>query len=389
MSLIGTLLLVFALHGLFLVTVLLTRGTANGRSGHRVLALLLLVTSTVTLLHVLAIEGFEARWPHLKGLLFPLWFLLGPLTLSYVRRLAGKPWSRIECALLASTVVWLLPGIPFFLLPAAEKARYYDLVHWFGTPINFLIVLYYSLVAATSLTLAHRTVKEMRLPLGDSTEPPEVAHWKLYWLPRLLFAILLTAIFDVIAGLTMMLTRAWFDWLVTGIILVLCSLIYGVGYLMLVHPRRLLDSLPAREIRYLKSTLQSDGSDRILERLERLMREEQPFLDEGLSLGALADRLDVSRHHLSQAINQGLETSFYDYINRLRIDEARRLLETQNEGSITMLDLAYQVGFGSSASFYRAFKRHVGVTPKAFVSATTRDRSPTAHHTTSPVTSSP
>ena len=50
-----------------------------------------------------------------------------------------------------------------------------------------------------------------------------------------------------------------------------------------------------------------------------------------------------------------------DYINRYRVNKAKAMI--QSDADITISDVADKVGYGSSQTFIRIFKRYEGVTP--------------------------
>jgi AraC-like DNA-binding protein len=85
-----------------------------------------------------------------------------------------------------------------------------------------------------------------------------------------------------------------------------------------------------------------------------------------LSLSELARRLGTNTSHLSKAINQGLGLSFPDMINEMRAREVARRLTEQNAARSDLLDLAFESGFNSKASFNRAFRAVHGVSPSEF-----------------------
>ena len=96
------------------------------------------------------------------------------------------------------------------------------------------------------------------------------------------------------------------------------------------------------------------------------MAEQKPYLDPELSINDLADLVKCNRHHLSQVLNDELHRSFYDYINRFRVDEARQLLiDPANEG-LKIASIAYDAGFNSLSTFNDVFKKIAGVTPSQF-----------------------
>ena len=101
-------------------------------------------------------------------------------------------------------------------------------------------------------------------------------------------------------------------------------------------------------------------------RLEHIMRSEQAFLRSDLTLPRLANVVNCSVNHLSQVINSGFGVSFFDYLNRYRIDYARELLVQLDSKENAILNIAFAVGFNSNSAFYAAFKKYVGQTPAQY-----------------------
>lgn len=120
---------------------------------------------------------------------------------------------------------------------------------------------------------------------------------------------------------------------------------------------------PAPTRKYGHSAQDGAHLARIAAKIERVMSEEKLYQEPDLSLWDLADRVGAKRHYVSQALNERLGQSFFDYVNGLRIEDAKRQL-VDTDGSI--LTITYDVGFNSRSVFYRAFKQNVGVTPSAY-----------------------
>ena len=74
--------------------------------------------------------------------------------------------------------------------------------------------------------------------------------------------------------------------------------------------------------RYAKSGLHKEAMTALLVNLKQLMAEDKLYLDPDRSLPKLAEQLETSVNHLSQAINAGLEMTFFDYVNQYRINDA-------------------------------------------------------------------
>ena len=104
----------------------------------------------------------------------------------------------------------------------------------------------------------------------------------------------------------------------------------------------------------------------LLEALEGFMVGRQLYLDPELSLPMLADHLDTTVNHVSQAINAGLQTTFFDYINQRRVEAAIKLMQSDTSSRQAILDIALEVGFNSTSTFYNAFRKVTGQTPDAY-----------------------
>jgi AraC-like DNA-binding protein len=104
----------------------------------------------------------------------------------------------------------------------------------------------------------------------------------------------------------------------------------------------------------------------LLEKLEALMAGDL-HREAGLTIGVLADRLATPEHRLRKLINQGLgQRNFSTYVNRFRIDDAKRVLADPAAARTQILTIALDLGFGSIAPFNRAFKNITGLTPTAY-----------------------
>jgi AraC-like DNA-binding protein len=102
------------------------------------------------------------------------------------------------------------------------------------------------------------------------------------------------------------------------------------------------------------------------QRLDQIMQSREEYLRPDLTLPRLAETVGCSVNNLSQVINSGFGTSFFDYLNRYRIEHARKLLENSDSQSSAILTIAFTVGFNSNSAFYSAFKKYVGMTPAQY-----------------------
>lgn len=91
-----------------------------------------------------------------------------------------------------------------------------------------------------------------------------------------------------------------------------------------------------------------------------LNSKDKPYLKEGLALPDVADQMGISGLQLSYYLNHYLGVNFNSWINRLRIGEAKRLMEANPQMQIS--DVASAVGYSEIAVFSRNFKKAEGIT---------------------------
>ncbi len=100
-----------------------------------------------------------------------------------------------------------------------------------------------------------------------------------------------------------------------------------------------------------------------LNAVNKYMKTEKPFLNSSLSLHELAKQLDISSRELSYLINRGKGESFFDFVNKFRIQYAQEKILNSEDKKQTILEVMYASGFNSKSSFNTAFKKHSGHTP--------------------------
>lgn len=112
------------------------------------------------------------------------------------------------------------------------------------------------------------------------------------------------------------------------------------------------------------SPLEAGIDKKLIDRLLHLMEGEKIYHTEGLSIRRLADRLEVKEYKLRQTINRHLGfRNFNEFLNAYRIREACDILVDPEKKELTVLEIAYGLGYQSLAPFNKAFKKLTGTTP--------------------------
>ena len=115
-------------------------------------------------------------------------------------------------------------------------------------------------------------------------------------------------------------------------------------------------------------------------RLQPALRYVAAHYHQRVSAGTVAKACGLTRFEFSRRFREAFQTTFRDYLMRVRIVEARRLL---TEGRVSITGIAYSVGFNDGSHFARMFRRFTGMLPSAYADTQSQSTLPclTAHET--------
>ena len=98
-------------------------------------------------------------------------------------------------------------------------------------------------------------------------------------------------------------------------------------------------------------------------RISLLFDKDQIFLNPNLKVSDIATAIGTNRTYVSEFFNKEEECSFYDYVNRARIEYACTLLDGSDANIMKIAELS---GFNSSQSFIRVFAKLKGISPTRY-----------------------
>lgn len=98
-------------------------------------------------------------------------------------------------------------------------------------------------------------------------------------------------------------------------------------------------------------------------KIEHYFKVEKGFLNSRLKLSDVASAVGSNRSYVSHYFNQELGSTFFDYVNNLRIEYACELLKNTND---SIDSIAMSSGFNSPSTFYRVFQQVKSCTPSNF-----------------------
>ena len=98
-------------------------------------------------------------------------------------------------------------------------------------------------------------------------------------------------------------------------------------------------------------------------KIDSAIRHDKIYMEPDITLDTLAESLTIMPRDLSTLINRHFGVNFYEFINRYRIEEAKRMLTAEDYKATTITDIYLEVGFNSKSVFYNFFKKIEGITP--------------------------
>ena len=370
-NLVLIILLLGATQGLFLTLLLLTKPI--NKPANRLLAFLIIAYSAFIVEQSLSSTQFVERYPHIQGLAAGVVFLNGPLHYLYALMLIrpGASLTRKHLLHFIPFVVFYLYFLfPVYLKSGPEKIAFMQSIAEHGLTPALMIASWAVLIQGVAYMVVTFGMLQRHSEVIKNTFS-SIEKINLNWLKHITFLTLVIWILGVIIEFLQMYELN--DPVQATVPISLTVLIYVMGYLGLRQPEifsHSADTLSDAEVdetgdtkKYERSGLTREKAQQLDQKLVHLMEIRKPFTDSSLKLNHLAQMVSTSPNYLSQVINEERQQNFYDFVNSYRIEEAKRMILDPSQEQMTLLSIAYEVGFNSKSAFNTAFKKHTGMTP--------------------------
>lgn len=371
---------------LFLLVLLLSK--KNKSFADQILAGWLFVIGCHLFLYVLSQQPISINNIHLMGLGMPFPFLHGPFLYLYTAAVtqllpANRKWLWLH--FLPAAVILVL-AIPFFSLPAVEKMEVYNNKGRDYTEFMIIAGWLMRVSGVAYVTWCFLLLRRHKKNIGELFSYEERIN--LNWLRYHIYALLAVWLIIIFVKKDSFIFSA----VVIFVVLFGYFGIKQVGIFSHKNPvQGAPEQLPAEEEvitaltispgapvavnpvedkvtkKYSSSGLNPEAADLIHEKLTHCMKEEKLFTEPELSLSMLASKLEVHPNYLSQVINAKEGKSFFDYINFLRVEEFKRLVELPGQEQFTLMSIAMDCGFNSKSSFNKNFKKIMGQSPTEYL----------------------
>lgn len=352
-------------QGIFVVLLLNNRSVRRSRA--TVFLSILLTALSFNVAHTLYAGAIIN---HLSAQVYsvgdPTFYLIAPLLWFYTRELTGAPVKRSWSLLLHFLPFFLIIAFSLSVQSVRDEAllatlhkyhRQATIFFWISVVVQFS----WYLILARGQWVAYTTLMK-----GEVSNPEGV---DISWVRFFMSVFLLINLFFLFSLFAAIHLEAG-SWLPKTSALVFSLSVFALGYKGILQ-RELFRG----NANFLPGINASQGTppgvaaaDKVLlARLLAYMSEVKPFLDPELTLTTLAKALNVSRSQLSQLINEGTGDNFYDFINKYRVEEVKRLMGDPQVKNYSLLGIALEAGFKSKSTFNLIFKRYTGLTPSAYL----------------------
>ena len=147
--------------------------------------------------------------------------------------------------------------------------------------------------------------------------------------------------------------------------------IYILGHVGIYHFGIVQEQKKIREFQQTHSVIAiieeiTSSQNKNITAFEKFIKQDKNYLDSNLSLEMAAKHLNINKSHLSRIINSELGKNFSDYVNELRIEEAKSYLANPEFFNYTLEAIGLEAGFNSKTAFNNAFKKFTETTPSDY-----------------------
>lgn len=104
--------------------------------------------------------------------------------------------------------------------------------------------------------------------------------------------------------------------------------------------------------------------DRMQEQILKIIVFDKKYLDKNYSAQDLANEIGTNSRYISAVVNVRFHMNFTSFVNSYRINDAKSILVDKRYQDLNIEEVSDMVGFSNRQSFYAAFYRFTGITPR-------------------------
>lgn len=145
--------------------------------------------------------------------------------------------------------------------------------------------------------------------------------------------------------------------------------IYIVGFYNLKYPEVFKIRFPSKNENRpkRKSGLDEKQTNEIKNLIDIFLEQKKGYCRPELSLSVLANEINTTTNKLSWVLNNIYKKTFYELVNEYRVKDFLERINNNDHKEFTLISIAFEVGFNSKSTFYKAFKEITNFTPTEYI----------------------
>jgi len=376
----SSLLLIFFFNGIVFSFLVLKKGIQNNNNANKWLSFLLFLCAMYIAPYMLGYAGWYSRKVTREILYFIPFMqvlLIGPVIFFYTKSLLNSTFkiSKKEYYHFIPALIYLVYSLIVFITDKLILDEFYfyadsrdkDMANWYQ--IAGIISMVYYLIASLKFYKNYKKLVFDKVSFADSI--------LFEWIPNFLIAFLSIVVLRV---LLFLLNPEWgnfgnqFWHYIAFSIVVLYVSVNGYANALKMSFLNDVNSESINVYQESDEDYKTKQDNTNLEEIEfwkdkilHLVENEKVFKNPTLTLSDLSKLLNTNTKNISKSINSGFDMNFNDFINHYRIEAVKEKLHKKEHKTSTLLGIAFDCGFNSKATFNRAFKKSIDLSPKDYL----------------------
>jgi AraC-like DNA-binding protein len=287
------------------------------------------------------------------GIINTFYLFIGPLVYTYIRRLLFYKNGNYQLAYyhyLPALVYLAYYFFHIYIYHSIKDNSSYFTTFLFCNDVIFFVFISAYLFKSNRLLNYYKKKEEQELSFNQTI----IKYIKIMLICLLVYMVfwLLGIVERFVVKLPIDIRMIWdISCLIFGI------QIYIVGFYNLKHPEIFKIRFPSinENIPKRKNILDEKEISKIQNLVDSFFEEEKGYRRPELSLSILANEINTTTNKLSWILNTIYKKTFYELVNEYRVADFSQKINQNKHKEFTLISIAFEVGFNSKSTFYKAF----------------------------------
>ncbi|WP_109853249.1 AraC family transcriptional regulator [Aquimarina sp. AU58] len=293
------------------------------------------------------------------------YLFIGPLVYTYIRRLLFYKNGNYQLAYYHYLPALLYVVYCFFHVYIYDSIK--DLSSYFNTLLFCNDIIFFVFISAY-LFKSNRLLNYYKKNEGQELSFNQTI---IKYIEIMLIGLLIYMIFWLLGIVERFVVKLPIDirmiWDISCLIFGIQ--IYIVGFYNLKHPEVFKIRFPLNKENESKrkNTLDEKEINKIKNLIDTFLEEKKGYCRPELSLSILANEINTTTNKLSWVLNNIYKKTFYELVNEYRVEYFLQRINENKHKEFTLISIAFEVGFNSKSTFYKAFKEITNFTPTEYI----------------------